>query len=233
MTASTWSLYAGRSLSFWMRRAVVEFAVKDIAEMAREPSIELVESLEVLSFLRSNPREVAGVCRLRFKNPATKIQDVFTDPSDRIQVLEKEDKGTYVCFFKGGLHRKLAGVIGAVSGGYPSFPYEVRDGRIKVTLLGNASAIQRFLGAFGQAGLRYKLVSLTDAKFLPNSPLSSLTDKQRKVITAAFDLGYYDLPKRIGSRELAMKLNIREQTLVIHRRKAERRLLGELLRESW
>lgn len=89
--------------------------------------------------------------------------------------------------------------------------------------------MRRFLGAFGKAGLRYKLVSLTDAKFLPNSPLGCLTEKQRRVITTAFNLGYYDLPMKIGSEELAQKLNIREQTLVIHRRKAERRLLAELL----
>ena len=214
-----------------MRRAVVEFSASDISEIAREPSIEKLESLEILNFLRSSPTEIAGICRLQFKDPATKIRDVFTDPSDRIQVLEQEGEGTYVCFFRGGLHRRLSGILGAVPGGYPSFPYEVKDGLVKVSLLGNTRAMKTFLGAFEKAGLRYRLVSLTDTRFSPNSPLGLLTEKQRKVIATAFNLGYYDFPRRISSRELAERLCIREQTLVIHRRKAERRLLAELLRE--
>ena len=89
--------------------------------------------------------------------------------------------------------------------------------------------ITGFLKTIGKATLHYKLISLTDARFSSNSPLGRLTEKQQKVITAAFDLGYYDLPRRVDSRELAKKLNIAEPTLVVHRRRAEHRLLEELL----
>lgn len=59
-----------------------------------------------------------------------------------------------------------------------------------------------------------------------------MTVKQKSVIISAFKLGYYDSPRRISSRQLADKLHIRELTLVRHRRKAERRLLAEVLSES-
>jgi len=52
------------------------------------------------------------------------------------------------------------------------------------------------------------------------------------VILSAFNLGYYDVPRRVDSQELAKRLSIREQSLVMHRRKAERRLLAALVGET-
>ena len=49
------------------------------------------------------------------------------------------------------------------------------------------------------------------------------------MIIDAFKSGYYDFPRKIGSEALAKKLSIREPTLVIHRRKAERKLLAQVL----
>jgi hypothetical protein len=70
------------------------------------------------------------------------------------------------------------------------------------------------------------------------SALSRLTERQREVLVAAYSLGYFDLPKRISSRELAKKLSMRSSTLIAHRIKAERSLLDEilleyLLKQSW
>lgn len=73
---------------------------------------------------------------------------------------------------------------------------------------------------------------MADAKLLPDSPLYRLTGKQRKVIITAFKMGYYDVPRRVGSEDLAEQLGIREPTLVMHRRKAERKLLSAILGEQ-
>jgi predicted DNA binding protein len=80
--------------------------------------------------------------------------------------------------------------------------------------------------------LRYKVVSLTDAKFSPESPLTYLTEKQRTVLVSAFEHGYYETPRRINSQELAKELNLKSATLVEHRRKAEQRLLTQIIKES-
>ena len=60
--------------------------------------------------------------------------------------------------------------------------------------------------------------------------MSLLTEKQREVLTAAFQSGYFDIPRKMSSDELAVKLGIRNATFVAHRRKAERRLLAEILK---
>jgi predicted DNA binding protein len=105
----------------------------------------------------------------------------------------------------------------------------VRDGRLRITLLGNARSLRIFLKTLQKVRLHPKIVSLTDAVFSLNSPLERLTEKQKTVIIDAFKNGYYDFPRKIGSEALAKKLGIREPTLVIHRRKAERKLFAHML----
>lgn len=68
-----------------------------------------------------------------------------------------------------------------------------------------------------------------DARFTPSSPVARLTEKQREVLLSAYKLGYYDLPIRISSEELAKKFGRVKSTFVAHRRKAERRLLKDTL----
>ena len=73
---------------------------------------------------------------------------------------------------------------------------------------------------------------MTEAKFSPDSPLNVLTEKQRRILIASYKLGYYDLPRKVGSRELAEKLGLHKSALATHIRKAERRLLADILSEA-
>ncbi|MCJ7762162.1 helix-turn-helix domain-containing protein [Candidatus Bathyarchaeota archaeon] len=98
--------------------------------------------------------------------------------------------------------------------------------------MGDAKQVKALLELFEKGKMQHRVVSVTDAKVALHSPLSSLTEKQRRVLVTAFESGYYDLPRKISSQELAKKLNLRSPTVVEHRRKAERRLLAGILSES-
>ena len=211
-----------------MRRLIIEFGVGDLVSMLREPSFEKIKSMEVLSFLRSGPDETALICRVRFKNPATKIEEVFAGRFEEVQLLE-QDRGSLVCFFKARRPHSRPGANVLDAGGYLSLPYEIDDGRLKVTFLGNAKEVRKFMRSIEKMGIRYKIISIMDARFRPDSPLSRLTEKQRRVILSALSLGYYDVPRRVSSEQLAKRLNIQEPTLVMHRRKAEGRLLKSIV----
>jgi len=82
------------------------------------------------------------------------------------------------------------------------------------------------------AQIHYKVVMLTDADFSPFSPLNQLTEKQREVLLAAYKNGYYDIPRRINTRQLSKKVGIGDSTLAEHLRKAERHLLVSLLSQN-
>jgi predicted DNA binding protein len=72
-------------------------------------------------------------------------------------------------------------------------------------------------------------MTFTKAKYQKQDILSVLTDKQRDIIVAAHKHGYYDYPKKINSQRLSEKVNISKGTMVEHLRKAEGRILGEIL----
>ena len=214
-----------------MRRITVQLTAADITKAFGESHRfnDKIRSIEVLSFLKSTPQEIVEICRVQLTDPGTRITDAFTLPSEEISVLREEAPGTYVCFYRRRPLRRLLSMVSSIPGGYLSVPYEVRDGRLRITLLGNTASIRRFLNALQKTGLHPRIVSLTDANFGPESPLDHLTERQKTVLVNAFKHGYYDVPRRIGSEALAEKLSIREPTLVIHRRKAERKLLAHIL----
>jgi predicted DNA binding protein len=151
--------------------------------------------------------------------------------ADEIQALTQGEDGTVTFFIR------VIPVIDKTSsywksGGFLSTPVEVSEGKVKATFLGSARAVKSFLGLLAKSGAAYRVELLTDARFSPDSPIAHLTDKQRKVIISAFNLGCYDIPRRIGSRELAKKFGVSNPTLVMERRRGERRMLAEMLRES-
>jgi len=75
------------------------------------------------------------------------------------------------------------------------------------------------------------LVLPTEAKFLPASLLSRLTEKHRQAIVAAREHGYFETSRRTSSEQFAKKLDLVKSTLMIHLRRAEKRLLAEMLNE--
>ncbi len=56
---------------------------------------------------------------------------------------------------------------------------------------------------------------------------SELTKAQEHVLAMAFELGYYDIPKRVNLAKLAERLEISKATLDVILRRAERKLVAE------
>jgi predicted DNA binding protein len=51
------------------------------------------------------------------------------------------------------------------------------------------------------------------------------------MLLTAYALGYYDVPRRISSDDLARHLDVDKSTIVEHLRKAERKLIGSIIAE--
>lgn len=227
-----------------MRRLVVEVSAGQLEggdQAVPGPAARLVEkvrSLEMLHVLKMAPGELAAVARIELKDPAYRIEDIFPTKGFEGSKLEMElldrESETISTYFLRVKSNVRVGAEQMQRGGlmpYLATPFEYRDGKLRVAFLGSPIQIKRYLAVLSRSRLRCRVVSLTDARFSPNSPVGRLTDKQRRVLIAAYRLGYYDVPRRITSAELATKLNLVKSTVSAHVRKAERRLLTEILSE--
>jgi hypothetical protein len=216
-----------------MRRLIVEISGQDLNTLTPE-NLQDVKSAEILHFLRFDRQEVALIARVGFNKPNVRIEDVLRDDLIEAQLLEQEkESGICTYFVKAKLSQAIGGEPDLTAGGvYFSLPYEVKDGKIKITSLGTTKHVRGFIKLLEDSGVRYRVVSLTDAQFPPHSLLSRLTEKQRKTLLTAYELGYYDIPKKVGLVRLAERLNLSRSTVDMQLRRAERRLLRHIMNES-
>ncbi len=102
---------------------------------------------------------------------------------------------------------------------------------VRMMFVGNIEQIDELLAKIETIGIPYKLISLTDAKFAFDLPLNSLTEKQRTILIEAFNNGYFDVPRRINSEQLATKLKIHHSALNMHLRKAELHIFTHMIKD--
>lgn len=118
-----------------------------------------------------------------------------------------------------------------IESGYLFPPLGISEGKVRISFLGSEQQVKEFMEKIDAIGIRYRVVLLADANFSPISPLNKLTEKQREVLIAAYKLGYYDIPRKITSEALANKLGLVDSTVVEHLRKAEQRLMTQILEQ--
>jgi predicted DNA binding protein len=172
------------------------------------------------------------ILRAELNEPDVNIEDLFGENLVEAKPLEREGE-SYTYFIKvRPIEVTHGGPDPKAIGGYFSLPYEVRDGKVKITFLGSAKQVRAFLKTVEDAGVRYKMISLTDARFSPHSPLSRLTEKQRRVLLTAHKLGYYEVPRKVNLELLAEQLGLAYSTVDVQLRRAERRLLNHIINES-
>ena len=199
-------------------------------EIDRLETLKKIKSFQMLHILRFDSSEVAAIFRLEAKDEAVNVEELLKSLLDNIKVeyqILEQDRGACIYFIKGKPPQSSSGTSTG-KGMYPLLPFEVRDGKVRVTLVGDNDHVKEFLE---NRGVNYKVLSLTDAKFSLNSPISRLTEKQQEAISLAFRLGYFDTPRKVSVDELAEKLGLASSTLAVHLRRAERRLLARALNE--
>ncbi|MGD6806826.1 MAG: helix-turn-helix domain-containing protein [Candidatus Bathyarchaeia archaeon] len=223
-----------------MRKLIVEFPKDELSKVEGDSSLlQNVKTLEVLMFLTHSNDEITMICRVELETEVFNIKEyakLVGDNTYGAQLLERETGGAYILLVK----HKLKHVDGKLrtqsqilweKGGY-IVSREMWEGKFRITFLGSIHQIKETLKTLESSGIRHRIVSLTEAKFSPDSPLNALTEKQRRILIASYKLGYFDLPRRVSSRQLAENLGLHKSALATHIRKAERRLLEDILSET-
>ena len=217
-----------------MRRLTLEVYGQSFERIKAASPYWNVKALEILHVLRFSEREIASICRLEIDGSISAAKDLIIGKkgmfsSFRAQILEREKGGAFIVYARGkpSLGAFPAGLV--KTGGYFVSPLEFRDGRARIAFLGNARQVRSLLQTMKRAKIEHRVLALTDATFPPDSPLQGLTRKQLLTIRSALELGYFDVPRRVSSEDLGERLRLDPSTLNIHLRKAQKKILSEVL----
>jgi hypothetical protein len=224
-----------------MRKMTVEVCPKDpLMDMptdapdlnrAVKQFLDQVESVNVLEILKVDFErgEETVISAITMKEGYT-IDDLeFPEILGSLEVLKAEGR-TSTCFLRcvvrdEFLRQKMREFDLDVI--WTSPMYKSRDLCV-YTCIGDSENLNRVLLLMSTYG-EVRNVIFEEATFSGNDPLSRLTPRQRDLLIAAKQYGYYEYPRRINSQQLAEKVGISKATTIEHLRKAEVRLISTLL----
>ncbi len=92
------------------------------------------------------------------------------------------------------------------------------------TVLGSGDSFSGLLKALEREGVSFEV---KEKRTLEDSDL--LTSRQEQILSIAFEMGYFDFPKKAGLKELADQTGIKTSTLAEILRRGQKKILGEYL----
>jgi len=213
-----------------MRKVTVTLEPSKIAKKVNMDFMKQIESFEVLQLLRLDFEKGIKVAVVDYRmKPGVKLEDLKMPKNlETISVL-KEEKDRYLVVIKVNIPKSMMGLMRLFDLDLVwDLPMHAEYRKVVFSAIGREENLKKFIKYCGLMG-KVKSVSYQKAVYQEHNLLSTLTDKQREVIIAAKRNGYYDYPKRINSKELAERVGLSKATVIEHLRKAEGRLVENIL----
>jgi predicted DNA binding protein len=192
--------------------------------------LDKIESIELLELLKLDfeKRIKMAISAFNLKEGYT-IEDIkIPDYVEIFNVLQKNGN-RYVCLIKAKYFKSLSNLAKKFNIDIIwDTPSIFTKDKMIVSVIGNEENLKKIHDLFKKIGTINK-ISFVKSLYNEQTILSCLTDKQREILIAAKKNGYYSYPRKINSQELSKKIGLSKPTVVQHLRKAEVRLVSNLL----
>lgn len=212
-----------------MRKMTLEYEPFDKFKEIQRPIFEKIVSYEILDDLRNDWEEFISVDLIEIITRAgisiddirsigtLEILNVLGSKGNKHICMAKElDPENTLQFFKD------LDLITAK-------PNIVTEDKITLTCIGDNDNLNKFISLINEHLGKVVNVSFQKAIYQKQDILSVLTEKQKDMLLTANRYGYYEYPRKINSTQLSDKVSISKPTLIQHLRKAENRILKEIL----
>lgn len=188
-------------------------------------NLEYIEGKALLKFDFEKGVKI-GICDIKMKDEST-LEDFPAPDGFEILKILKEDGNTYTCLIKIEYRRNLMRVLKLfhVEDLIYDLPFIISEEKVVFAFIAESETLKKLLSVIKPLGF-VKNISFQKVSFSEYSALSCLTGRQKEIILAAKENGYYEFPRRITTERLAEKLGISKATTVEHLRKAENRIVS-------
>jgi len=192
--------------------------------------LDKIESIELIELLKIDfEKRIKMAIAAFIMKDGCSIEDIkIPDYVEVFSILQKKEN-RYICLIKAKYFKSLSSLakkfnIDIIWDTPSIFTKE----KMIVSVSGDEENLKKILNLFKQVGEVNK-VSFVKSTYSEQTILSCLTEKQKEIIIAAKNNGYYDYPRKINSKELSQKVGLSKPTVVQHLRKAEERLISNIL----
>jgi predicted DNA binding protein len=108
---------------------------------------------------------------------------------------------------------------------YYETPAYLEGNRLVFSILGEKEALSTFLTMVKKTIGDLTILRIQNHTYNDESILSELTDRQKEILIKAKQSGYYEIPRKITTVELAKEFGISKTAILEHLRKAERKIM--------
>lgn len=145
--------------------------------------------------------------------------------------LEPAGEGAFYAYIHDELTPASRAMFDHVSyGGLVVVPPMVyhEDGHVSISAFGPADVIQAAIDSLPDT-IEVTVRAVGGLTGLPQVTESYLSDRQQAALSAAFELGYYDVPRTASQDDVATELDCAPSTAAEHLRKAEKKVVESVL----
>jgi predicted DNA binding protein len=211
-----------------MRQVTLEIELGEAAKEERGSTFEHIESYEVLEVLKMDFEQALFVDLIEVRTKeGVSIGDLPLIGNMEVLSVISSAGNRHTCLVKGREEGEAAENYSVLDLDllYTTPSFQSAD-RVVISFIGLQKNLMAFVEMMREGDVG-KIVNMTfkRAAYQRRDVLSVLTSRQREVLLAAYNHGYYDLPKGITSERLSQRLTLSKPTMLEHLRKAERRIL--------
>ncbi len=194
------------------------------------------ESIEILRVYAFQPREQMLLARITRSGRPWSAEEIGRRQEALrrryrlrdFEIVEVGPEGrTYVALLRQETPGILEGLLEELGAGVtPTPPTWIGRDRAVLTFLADEAAERRILGLLRSLDVAYELKSRRRASG-DRGNAGDLTARQREVLSLAWNLGYFDVPARVGLGKIASLTGMSRNTVSQHLRRGVRRILRE------
>ena len=219
-----------------MKKSIIECDLKPEYKEVVNTNLLMnkAESFELIEILKIDFEKITKlvITKIIMKEDY-KLEELDLPGKSKIISILKHERNQYICLVKGQPPmEKFNDYINKVKkldlNLVWTTPMMFDKDKLVISIIGMEEELKVFYENWKEFA-DIKKISIQQANFEWNSILSCLTDKQREIIINAKRHGYYNYPRKINSEKLAKRIGLSKATTIEHLRKAENRLVSNIL----
>ena len=194
--------------------------------------LSIIDRVEAKSFLKIDMLKGEKIIIAEFTmKPDHVLEDIPFPRFAKILNVIKYNEKKFLVIIQIKYEDSIASLYSAF-GKYQIFyetPAYLDNNRLVFSILGEDDALSSFLRLVKKTLHDPTILRIQEHSFKDESLLSGLTDRQKEILIKAKQLGYYEIPRKVTSSELAKEFKISKSAVLEHLRKAEGKIMVKVI----